>query len=190
VIKAVIFDFFGVIVGDGFDATYRLAGGDPNKDQKFIRALLDQTNRGEITTDEFRAKICKQLGITVDEYQASLRKAEQVNSELLNYIKNLRPKYKTAILSNVNRGGLERRIDKKTLEEIFDVIVISGEVGYIKPEPEIYKLTAEKLGFVVQECVFTDDREGYVKAAQDLGMKTIWYQTFAQFKQELEKLLA
>lgn len=189
-IKAVIFDFFGVLVGDGFELTYRQAGGNPAKDKEFIQDLLDQTNRGLITTEEFRKRICKQLGITVDDYQIAVKSSEKINYELLDYIKSLRPKYKTAILSNVNKGGLERRIDRQTLDEYFDVIVVSGDVGYIKPEPEIYQLTADKLGVSLKECVFIDDREGYVKAAEAAGMQAIQYDNFDQMKTDLEKILS
>jgi epoxide hydrolase-like predicted phosphatase len=189
-IKAVIFDFFGVIIGDGFDITYRTAGGDPVKDKEFILELLSQTNRGEITTDEFRNMLCKQLGITVEEYQLSLEKSEVVNYELLDYIKTLRPKYKTAILSNANVGSLERRVERKMLNECFDDLVVSAEVGFIKPEPEIYKLAAERLGVKVDECVFVDDREGYVNGATKVGMFAILYEDFPSFKKELEKLLS
>jgi epoxide hydrolase-like predicted phosphatase len=190
-IRAVIFDFFGVLVGDGFEATYRSAGGDPVKDKAFVEALLDQANRGNISVDEFRSRICKKLGISVEEYQDSVRRTEIINHELLEYIKKLRLRsFKTAILSNVNRGGLERRVPKKILEELFDVIVVSGDVGYIKPEPEIYKITAERLGIEVKECVFIDDRKGYVSAAKNLGMQALFYENFNQMEQALEKLLA
>ena len=189
-IKAIIFDFFGVIVGDGFDYTYRSAGGDPVQDRAFVQELLDQANRGKITTDEFRQKICRKLGITVDEYQDSLKRSEQINLDLLELIKDLRNRYKTALLSNVNQGGLERRIKREVLDSYFDDIVISGEVGYIKPEPEIYRLAAERLGAGLSECVFTDDREPYVRAAEAVGMKGIVYKDFSQFKLELEKLLS
>lgn len=188
-IKAIIFDFFGVIVGDGFDSTYRSAGGDPIRDKKFVQELLDQTNRGQITTEEFRQRICDKLGITVESYQESVTQAEQINFDLLDYIKKLRSDYKTALLSNVNKGGLERRIKRETLDEFFDDILVSGEVGYIKPEPEIYLMAAERLGVKVSECVFTDDREPYVDAAEAMGMKGIVYKGFAQFKKELEALL-
>jgi putative hydrolase of the HAD superfamily len=189
-IKAIIFDFFGVIVGDGFDSTYRSAGGDPIKDKGFVQELLNSTNRGQITPEEFRQKICEKLGITVDTYQEAVTQAEQIDFELLDYIKKLRANYKTALLSNVNKGGLERRIKRETLDEYFDDIVVSGEVGYIKPELEIYQLAAKRLGVELRECIFTDDRGPYVEAAEMIGMKGIVYKEFNQFKQELEGLLA
>lgn len=189
-IKAVIFDFFGVLVGDGFESTYREAGGNPEADKDFIQNLLDEANRGSITTDVFRQKICDKLGISVESYQSAIKRAELINHELLGYIKHLRKKYKTAILSNVNKGGLERRVSRDILYEYFDEVIVSADVGYIKPEPEIYQLTADRLGVKIDECVFIDDRIGYVAAATELGMKSIQYDNFAQMKKELEVILA
>lgn len=189
-IKAVIFDFFGVIVGDGFDATYRIAGGDSHKDKLFIEQLLDKANRALISPQEFQEQICTHLGISAERYIEAVNRSENINMELLGYIKSLRASYKTAILSNVNKGGLERRLNTGTLDEYFDVVVASGEVGYIKPEPQIYELTAKKLGVQVGECVFIDDREPYVIAAQEVGMSGIVYHDFEQMKTELNKILA
>ncbi|HVO86285.1 MAG TPA: HAD family phosphatase [Candidatus Binatia bacterium] len=189
-IKAIIFDFFGVIVGDGFDATYRYAGGDPEADRDFIETLLEQSNRGLISTKEFRSRICSRLNISVEQYKASVKKSEQPNLELLEYIKKLRRNYKTAILSNVGRDGLERRIKREVLNQYFDVTVVSADVGFIKPEPQIYELTAKKLGVEPSECIFTDDREGYVSAAANVGIKAFIYKDFAQAKAEIEKLLS
>lgn len=189
-IKAVIFDFFGVLVGDGFTATYISAGGDPIKDRLFVQALLDKVNRGQISTDEFRKEICNHLGITLEQYVKSIKVSDKLNNQLFSYIKNLKKNYKTAILSNVTKGGLEKRVDLQVLKEHFDTIVASGEVGYIKPEPEIYHLAAKKLGVQPEECIFIDDRQVYVEAAEAVGMKSVWYKDFGQMKKELERLLA
>lgn len=189
-IKAIIFDCFGVLVGRGFDETYRFAGGNPQKDHEFIETLLEKANRGQISQVEFRAKICDRLNITIEQYRNAIQEAEQPDYELLRYIKDLRKQYKVAVLSNVNTGVLERKIGEKWLQECFDACVVSADVGYIKPEREIYELTAKRLGVRISECVFIDDREKYTIAAKTIGMKTILYKNFAQMKQELEKLLA
>lgn len=189
-INAIIFDFFGVVVGDGFDETYRLAGGDPIKDRYFIKDLLEEANRALISPQEFRQKICDHLGIALENYSLARQESETINTELLGYIVDLKKKYKTALLSNVNRGGLERRINRDVLSQHFDVIVESGEVGYIKPEPEIYKLTAQRLGVEPKGCVFIDDREPYVEAAKRVGMKAIVYRDFPSMRNALENLLA
>lgn len=189
-IKAIIFDCFGVLVGRGFRETYRIAGGDPIKDEDFIEDSLGQANMGYITHQEFYEQIAGRIGITVEAFQAAVERAEQPNEELLSYIEELHKSYKTAVLSNANRGSLDRRFGQEKLDELFDTVVVSADVGMVKPDPEIYELVASRLGVLPSESVFTDDQEGYCHAAQALGIQTVHYKTFDQFKTELEQILA
>lgn len=74
---------------------------------------------------------------------------------------------RTALLSNswgVDGYPVER------LEAVFEALVISGEVGLRKPDPEIYLLTAERLGLTAEDCVFIDDLDRNVEAAEEVGM--------------------
>lgn len=189
-IKAVIFDCFGVLVGRGFDETYRLAGGDPVKDREFIADVLGEANLGHISQDEFHERMTSQLGISLEEYEAAVAKAEQPNEELIEYINGLHEKYGTAVLSNVNKGVLERKIDSDILASHFDALILSGELGVAKPDPQIYELAAGKLGVEPSECVFTDDHQHYCEGAEAVGMKSILYKDFGQFKADLEQMLA
>jgi putative hydrolase of the HAD superfamily len=177
-------------VGRGFDETYHYAGGDPEKDQDFIEDLFDRTNLGKISEDEFRQAIIDRIGIKPQAYDLAVRESEQPNYELLEYIKTLRSKYKTAVLSNANVGVLDRKINPKWLNDCFDELIVSAEVGFMKPSPEIYKLTAKKLVVDLDECVFIDDKTVYCDGATALGMKAIWYRDFPQMKKKLEILLA
>ena len=145
---------------------------------------------GYITPEEFNQQMADQLQMTPDEFQAAKEKAEQPNEQLLEYIAELHKTYKTAVLSNANRGSLDRRFGHEKLNELFDTVVVSAEVGMVKPEAEIYTLTAERLGVEPIECLFTDDQDGYCQAASALGMQTICYSNFDQFKTDLEVILA
>ncbi len=188
-IKAIIFDCFGVLIGRGFHATYRIAGGDPERDNDFIKDMLDRANLGQISEDAFHEAITARLGMSLDAYHQVVANAEQQNLELLDYIVQLRKTYKTAILSNVNRGVLEYRFSQEQLQKCFNVIVASGEVGIVKPDPAIYHLAADKLGVEPEACIFIDDHEQYCRAARDVGMQAILYKDFPQVKTELEQLL-
>ena len=137
-IKAIIFDCFGVLVGRGFNETYRLAGGDPVKDANFVDDTLAQANMGIITPDEMRNSITKRLNIDRDAWETAVAQAEQKNEQLLEYIKTLKVNYKTAILSNANVGTLQRIFTDEQLE-LFDAIVVSAEVKMVKPNPEVYE---------------------------------------------------
>src|SRR5262249_3187342 len=83
-----------------------------------------------------------------------------------------------------------RRYDRALLAELFDGVVISGEVGIRKPAPEIYFLGAQQIGADPADCVYVDDLSFNLKPAADLGMATVLHSDSAQTIVELERLLA
>lgn len=189
-IKAIIFDCFGVIIGKGFNNTYAAAGGDPKQDKQFIDDLLCQANLGMITENEFNKIVARHLDLSLNDWQAILLKAELPDEALLSYIRELRQSYKTAILSNSNKGVLRDKVGKAWLKQCFDEVVSSAEVGLIKPNPDIYNLTAARLRVAPRECVFIDDHSSFVEAAKSVGMRAILYQDLNNLKLNLEALLS
>jgi FMN phosphatase YigB (HAD superfamily) len=185
-VKAVIFDCFGVIWPDVLLATYEHFGGDTEKDAKFIHDTILAANRGLIPNS--RSVFAEHFGVTVDEWMAEFEAHSDNDQELLAFIRSLRLKYKTAMLSNVSRGRLPEILTPEELAS-FDEVVASGDIGYAKPEPEAYEIVADRLGVRLEECIFTDDREEYCDGARAVGMQAILYKNFAQFRTDLEKLL-
>jgi epoxide hydrolase-like predicted phosphatase len=92
---------------------------------------------------------------------------------------------KTALLSN----SWGNTYPRETWDGMFDDIVISGEVGLRKPEPEIFRLAAERVGLEPAECVFIDDLDLNVEAARALGMTAILHTSYDETRRELESLL-
>lgn len=88
-IKAVIFDCFGVLVGRGFAETYKAAGGDPVADHDFIEDLLGQANLGLINQAEFHERLTKHLGLSLADYRRVVEESERQNVPLLHYINDL-----------------------------------------------------------------------------------------------------
>lgn len=187
-IKAIIFDCFGVLVGRGFDQTYKTAGGDPIADRAFIEDMLGKANLGLVSPSEFDRAMTKKLGITESKWREAIHIAEMPDLELLQYIEDLRSSYKTAILSNANKGVLEASIGPQWLDRSFDELVVSAEIGITKPDPRIYKYAAEKLGVDTSECLFFDDRTVYINAALDVGMQAVLYKDLDQAKASIHKL--
>jgi epoxide hydrolase-like predicted phosphatase len=92
---------------------------------------------------------------------------------------------RTGLLSN--SWGLD--YDRAGWDELFDAVVISGEVGLRKPEPAIYRLAADRLGMRPDECVFVDDIAANVRAAVDAGMVGVHHTSVESTIAELEVLL-
>lgn len=92
--------------------------------------------------------------------------------------------FRTALVSN----SWGNTYPRDTWDGMFDTIVISGEVGLRKPEPEIYQLTSERLGLEPAECVFVDDMQPNVLGARKVGMTAILHTSYDETRRELEAL--
>ncbi len=186
-IKAIIFDCFGVVVTDTLPAAYKRLGGDFDKDVNTIGAIIDAANKGIIPRST--GAVAELLGVSEDTWIQAMSEGREKNMELLAYIQDLRKTYKTAMLSNVSAGGLQRLFDDGFLDQYFDVVVASAEEGFAKPEARAYEITADRLSVRLDECVFTDDREPYIEGAKAVGMKTILFKNTEQFINELQTIL-
>lgn len=180
-LKAIIFDCFGVLVGTGYWKTFERAGGNLARDKRFLDDILYKSSSGTITSGELLLKSAERLGIPLQDWKNLLHQDEKPNRELFTFIeKQLKPKYKIGFLSNVARGGINDKIPGHLLE-LFDTIVVSAEVGLAKPDPEIFELTADRLGVAPAGCLFVDDNEPYLAGAQSVGMKTHLFKDTASF---------
>lgn len=91
---------------------------------------------------------------------------------------------RTGLLSN----SWGNEYPREGWDEMFDAIVISGEVGMRKPEPEIFTHVLDLLGVRPQETVFVDDLEHNVAAAQELGLVGVHHTSYASTAAALEEL--
>jgi putative hydrolase of the HAD superfamily len=108
---------------------------------------------------------------------------------LVDYLRSLRPRYKTALLSNAwsdLRGMLTERWE---IADTFDELVISAEVGIVKPDPRIYHLALERLQVAPQEAVFVDDFIENIEGGKAVGLHTIHFRTPHQAIEDLSSLL-
>jgi epoxide hydrolase-like predicted phosphatase len=111
------------------------------------------------------------------------------NTELIEYARGLRPRYRTGILSNSFVGAREREQAAYGFEDLVDEIIYSHEVGMSKPDPRIYALACERLGVRPEETVLLDDTEHCVTGASEAGLQAIRFHDNPQAIADLEKLL-
>lgn len=189
-IKAIIFDCFGVFIGDVTKASVlELEKTHPKRAEEF-RALTHAVDKGVLSDSEGVVSQAELLGIPVEEFIALRVKGEVRNEALIEFVKTLKGKYKLAMLSNINsRQRLEARFLPGQLDELFDTVVASGDVGYIKPQPQIYQITAERLGVLPEECVLIDDIELFCEAARAVGMQAIRFMDTQQVIKDVNTLI-
>lgn len=190
-IKAIIFDCFSVLIGDATKlASSKLWQVDPEKGEQF-QAVAHALDKGIIAEDEALEVHASLLGMTSDELREMRNSGEVRNAELLGYIEDsLIGKYKLAVVSNISsRARLDVRFLPGELDKLFDVVIASGDVGYIKPQPEIYQLVADRLGVALEECVMLDDILEFCEGARATGMHAIQFFTNQQAITELNELI-
>lgn len=188
-IKAVIFDFFGVVVGKGVWELYAEAGGDPVADVAFLDDILTELNSGRTPIKDYHERMAAQLGIATKEWVELNDTSEMPNQELLGFISGLKRNYKVGLISNASGiESINKRLNAEQLK-LFDTILVSADVGVLKPDEKIFLMAAKQLKVNPVECVFTDDYKPYLSGARSVGMKTILYRDAKSFRIDLEELL-
>ncbi|MEJ2301641.1 MAG: HAD family phosphatase [Anaerolineales bacterium] len=197
-IRAVIFDFGGVIVRTE-DRTSRqqLASRLGMTYEQLSDLIFDSDSArraalGEIGTQEHWDAIRVKLGLSPQELPAVPREfwgGDSLDHDLVDYIRSLRPQYKTGLLSNA-WDDLRDVLEKGwKIAAAFDAIVISAEVGVAKPDAKIYHIILDRLGVAPAEAVFVDDFSENVAGARAVGMRAIRFQNSRQVRADLDQIL-
>jgi epoxide hydrolase-like predicted phosphatase len=198
VIRAVVFDIGGVleITPDlGVDRRWETRLGLPDGEiLARMRDVWQGGSIGTITLDDVHEALGDRLGLddqTLAQYMADLWREYlgTANTELIEYARGLRPRYRTGIVSNSFVGAREREQAAYGFEDLVEEVVYSHEVGFSKPDPRIYALICTRLNVPPEEMVFVDDSDVCVAGARDAGIHAIRYQSSAQTIAEIEKLL-
>ena len=197
-IRAVLFDFGGVIVRTN-DRTprERLAARlgiayDQLSSLVFDSESALQATLGKITTQEHWEALRNELGLSQDDHAnlpLDFWGGDVLDQELVDYIRALRPDYKTSLISNA--WDDLRQVLEYTwkIADVFDEIIISAEVGVAKPDPRIYQIALERLAVAPQQAVFVDDFPANIAGARAVGMHALHFKNSLQARKELDRLL-
>lgn len=196
-IKAIVFDLGGVIVRtqDGLPRQ-RLASRLGITPGDLYRLIFDsetarQATLGAISmADHWLAvqqtlKLGKDGSSVLDEFWAG----DEVDFELVDYIRSLRLQFRTALLSNAWDNMRRVMEEEWGFSDAFDEIIISAEVGIAKPDERIYQYALRLLAVQPQEAIFVDDMLHNVAAAQAQGWHAIQFQSLSQVRQQIDLLV-
>jgi putative hydrolase of the HAD superfamily len=114
---------------------------------------------------------------------------DQLDQELCDYIRDLRPRYLTGMLSNNWSTDGRAMAQELGIADCFDAFVTSAEIGVMKPDPCIYQVALDRLGLSPPETVFVDDFVENVKAARRLGMAAVHFVEPDQARDQLGEWL-
>jgi putative hydrolase of the HAD superfamily len=187
VIKALIFDCFGVLYWDDINRMYDLVH--VNQFQE-LNDLIHACDHGYIDREDFLNQVSELAGISVEAVVAVMHGKVRRNEALIERVRQLRSEYKIGMLSNMGSDTLSEVFTETEQKELFDDVLISSEVGLIKPSRDLFELALERLGVSAAETILIDDRPVNTDGADRLGMKTILFSTNYEFETELSRLQA
>jgi putative hydrolase of the HAD superfamily len=187
-IRAIIFDCFGVLATDGWlpfrDEHF---GHDPTL---LERATISnkRVDAGLQSYDDFVRDISDLSGVEEREVRRAIEH-NVPNKPLLDYIRDeLKPHYRIGFLSNAGANWLDDIFEPWQVD-LFDEVLLSYQIGAVKPEPIMYETILARLGVLPEEALFIDDQPRYVEGARELGIKAIQYKTYHQTKHAIEEML-
>ena len=118
------------------------------------------------------------------DFYGVLYRNEKLDEDLIDFIRNLKLKYKIAIISNIGRASFDQAMPAN-IQKLFDMIALSDETGYFKPYPEAFLEAVRRLDVKPEDCVMIDDTPVHVDTARLTGMRGILYSNLGQLKMEI-----
>ncbi len=199
-ITAVLFDFAGVLTSSPWTAMTAAGGGNL---ELLIGSYEEDTDhpwhqveRGEMAIADWAVAVSetgRTQGVEIDfaPLQAMLGEMT-LNDQVIGRVRSLRDEgYRTGLITNNVREGSATWRAMLPLDELFEVVVDSSEVGMRKPSPAIFHHTLELLGGVAAEqAVFLDDSPGNVEGARRAGLHAILVDDPDSAITDLDQLLA
>jgi epoxide hydrolase-like predicted phosphatase len=154
------------------------------KDQPEARDALIELECGRIDIATFEGRLAGILGVRPEDLARRLTADVRPDLEMRDAVRDFHYRgVKTALVSN------SWRREDYDVDDLFDVVVLSGDLGIRKPDPEIYAVAVERLGVIPERCVFVDDLGGNLKPAKALGMTTIRHDATFDTIAQLNRLL-
>ena len=187
-VKAVIFDCFGVLYGGSLFTLLNMAP--PERRQELVD-LNKQNDRGYLEFDEYVSGVADIIGRSPYDVKELFAQKRVRNQPLFDYIKEIKSaEVKVGLLSNAGKDMPSALFNESELNgELFDAVVISSEVGYSKPSADIFNHMSEKIGVPNSDCIFIDDAFENCHGAEMTDMKAVWFADNASTKTHIEDFL-
>ena len=195
--RGLLLDFGGVLTTNVFES-FRAFCAEEGLDPELIKGLFREDpealrlvrslETGDLSEEEFGERFGELLGVTERAgLVARMFSHIRPDETMLEAVRRARGQgIRTGLISNSMGEG---RYDRAAFRELFDGVVISGEEGMHKPQPEIFRLGAERVGLAPEECVFVDDLRENCEGAEAVGMTAILHRGSERTLPELERLL-
>lgn len=187
-IKAIIFDCFGVLYvhrGREFTNTHV-----PAELMQEVRDLDTRSNLGMLDQADYEKAIAELTQMPVQQVHDGLISGFGRNEHLVAYIQQLRKTHKVGLLSNIGKNDMVNYFSDTELAQFFDSVVLSSDIGKMKPNAEAFYAACDSLGVQPQEAVMVDDNADNVTGAELAGLLAVRYEGYAHTIEHLNALLS
>ena len=187
-IKAIIFDWFGVCTEEFTKPLSRAFKQEFGKNKKFVIESYKKYELALILRKTSTKNVLKimfqdlNIDKDADAYLYIFDSMTNINNRIFQLIKKLKNNYRIVLLSD-NFDEMTKTIRRYLdLNEYFNVTIFSNEVGLVKREIRIYKFVINKLKLKANECIFIDDKKENINRGKKLGINGILFLNIIQLK--------
>ncbi|MBI4138611.1 HAD family phosphatase [Candidatus Uhrbacteria bacterium] len=194
-INTIIFDWAGVFCTPGEPFSHPIfreaTGLGPDDVGAKVADIQDLYYRGRISPAEFWERIIAYFGlsgVTKDDLRQAYLDSYRLHPDMLPMAAKLTTAYPTVLLSNLTEEMMHAIEERHRASEHFQNAIFSNQVGFVKPEKEIFDLALAATGSLPDQTIFIDDSRRNVEAANQLGFKTILFTTPEHCVESLKEL--
>lgn len=154
--------------------------------------LNRQNDYGFLSFEDYAKGMAELLGKTTDEIYEVFKQKRVRNQSMFEFISEIKsPSVKIGLLTNAGRDMPKVLFNEQELGGgVFDAYIVSSESGIVKPNPDIYKLLAGKLGVPEGDCLMVDDAFENCHGAEAAGMQSVWFADNETAKVHVREFLA
>ena len=157
----------------------------------FASPLGRQVQLGQANIVQLWEHVAQTFGLSPEglvAFQEAFWDGDRLDNELVDYVRSLRGQYRTGAISN-GWPNLRENLLRWGIADAFNVVVVSAEVGVMKPDPRIYRLALERLAVYPSQAVFVDDFIENLEGARRVGMLAVHFRDPLQARADVEALL-
>lgn len=196
-IRAVIFDISGVFIQEDRSWRDKWLGLLGRSEEAIAQLWADSglsyiASVGNLDEPSLEREIGVLLRITAEqvrEYMNDMWSAYTLDHEFAEFVKSLRPRYKTATVSNAWPDARQENMRRFQLDDVVDMLFYSAEEGMIKPDLRLYRRVLDRLEVRPEEVLYVEDTEPNIYVARRMGMWTIKFENRKQAVAEVEECL-
>lgn len=185
---AIVFDCFGVLYQDAFKQFLDDYNSKLPETREYYYELTKQNEFGYVSDEDYYDELSKGSGVPADEIKRRFNDTDCLNVNVVGIVEELHKagQYKIGMLSNVERGFLQKFLENHNIGHLFGYVLASSETAHVKPEREIFEVLSERMDVPFEQWFFVDDSSANVEAAKSYGIPSHLFTTTDELRAALQ----